>query len=29
MTCNVGGVERPVWISIGAMAILIGLFAGR
>ncbi|MBX3308092.1 MAG: DUF2892 domain-containing protein, partial [Nitrospira sp.] len=28
MTCNVGGVERPIRIGIGAVAILIGLFAG-
>ncbi|OYT18990.1 MAG: hypothetical protein CCU26_13745 [Nitrospira sp. UW-LDO-01] len=28
MTCNVGGVERPIRMGIGAVAILIGLFAG-
>lgn len=28
MTCNVGGVERPIRIGIGAVAILIGLFSG-
>jgi hypothetical protein len=28
MTCNVGGIERPIRIGIGLLAILIGLFAG-
>ncbi len=28
MTCNVGGIERPVRIGAGVLAILIGLFAG-
>ena len=28
MKCNVGGVERPIRIGIGVVAILIGLFAG-
>lgn len=28
MTCNVGGIERPIRIGAGLLAILIGLFAG-
>ncbi|OQW39571.1 MAG: hypothetical protein A4C66_11060 [Nitrospira sp. HN-bin3] len=28
MTCNAGGVERPIRMGIGAVAILIGLFVG-
>ena len=28
MTCNVGGIERPVRIGAGLVAIIIGLFAG-
>lgn len=28
MTCNVGGVERPIRIGAGILAISIGLFAG-
>ncbi len=28
MTRNVGGVERPIRMGLGAVAILIGLFAG-
>ena len=28
MTCNAGGVERPIRMGIGAVAILLGLFAG-
>ncbi len=28
MTCNVGGVERPIRIGAGLLAIIIGLFAG-
>ncbi|MGE0644773.1 MAG: DUF2892 domain-containing protein [Nitrospira sp.] len=28
MKCNVGGIERPLRIGIGIVAILVGLFAG-
>lgn len=28
MTCNVGGIERPIRIGAGLLAITIGLFAG-
>ena len=28
MTCNVGGIERPIRIGTGLVAIIIGLFAG-
>ena len=28
MTCNVGGIERPIRIGAGLVAIMIGLFAG-
>ena len=28
MTCNVGGIERPIRIGAGVLAIAIGLFAG-
>ena len=28
MTCNVGGIERPIRIGAGLVAIIIGLFAG-
>ena len=28
MMCNVGGIERPVRIGAGLVAIIIGLFAG-
>ncbi|MBS0149647.1 MAG: DUF2892 domain-containing protein [Nitrospira sp.] len=28
MTCNVGGIERPIRIGAGVVAIMIGLFAG-
>ena len=28
MTCNVGGIERPIRIGAGVLAIIIGLFAG-
>lgn len=28
MTCNVGGIERPMRIGVGGVAILVGLFAG-
>lgn len=28
MTCNVGGIERPLRIGAGLLAIMIGLFAG-
>jgi hypothetical protein len=28
MTCNVGGIERPIRITGGLLAIGIGLFAG-
>ena len=28
MTCNVGGIERPIRIGAGLLAIMIGLFAG-
>lgn len=28
MTCNVGGIERPIRIGAGLLAIIIGLFAG-
>ena len=28
MTCNVGGIERPIRIGTGVLAIAIGLFAG-
>ena len=28
MTCNVGGIERPIRIVIGILAIGIGAFAG-
>lgn len=28
MTCNVGGIERPIRIGTGLLAIMIGLFAG-
>ncbi|MDF0665453.1 MAG: DUF2892 domain-containing protein [Nitrospira sp.] len=28
MKCNVGGIERPIRIGAGLLAIMIGLFAG-
>lgn len=28
MTCNVGGIERPIRIVVGLLATGIGLFAG-
>lgn len=28
MTCNVGGIERPIRIGAGLVAIMVGLFAG-
>jgi hypothetical protein len=28
MKCNVGGMERPIRIGAGLLAIMIGLFAG-
>lgn len=28
MTCNVGGIERPIRIGVGLLAISAGLFAG-
>lgn len=28
MMCNVGGIERPIRIGTGLLAIMIGLFAG-
>lgn len=28
MTCNVGGIERPIRIGAGLLAIMIGVFAG-
>jgi Protein of unknown function (DUF2892) len=28
MTCNVGGIERPIRIGAGLLAIMIGIFAG-
>jgi len=28
MTCNGGGIERPIRIGAGLVAIIIGLFAG-
>lgn len=28
MTCNVGGIERPIRIGAGVVAIIVGLFAG-
>ncbi|MDC8450146.1 MAG: DUF2892 domain-containing protein [Nitrospira sp.] len=28
MTCNVGGIERPIRIVVGLLAIIIGLVAG-
>jgi hypothetical protein len=28
MTCNVGGIERPIRIGAGLLAIMIGFFAG-
>ncbi len=28
MTCNVGGIERPVRIGAGVLAIMAGLFGG-
>jgi len=28
MTCNVGGIERPIRIGAGLLAIMIGLFTG-
>lgn len=28
MTCNVGGIERPIRIGAGVLAIMAGLFAG-
>jgi len=28
MTCNVGGIERPIRIGAGALAIMAGLFGG-
>lgn len=28
MTCNVGGIERPIRIGAGVVAIIIGIFAG-
>ena len=28
MTCNVGGMERPIRIGAGVLAILAGLFGG-
>lgn len=27
MTCNVGGIERPIRIGAGVVAIIVGLFA--
>lgn len=28
MTCNVGGIERPIRMAVGLVAIIIGIFAG-
>lgn len=28
MTCNVGGIERPIRIGSGVLAIMAGLFGG-
>jgi len=28
MKCNVGGIERPIRMGAGLLAIMIGLFAG-
>ena len=28
MTCNVGGIERPIRIGAGVVAIIVGLFGG-
>jgi hypothetical protein len=28
MTCNVGGIERPIRIVVGLLAIIIGIVAG-
>ena len=28
MTCNVGGIERPIRMGAGVVAIIVGLFAG-
>lgn len=28
MTCNVGGIERPIRIGAGVLAIMAGLFGG-
>jgi Protein of unknown function (DUF2892) len=28
MTCNVGGIERPIRIGAGVLAIMVGLFGG-
>ncbi|MBX3328086.1 MAG: DUF2892 domain-containing protein [Nitrospira sp.] len=28
MTCNVGGIERPIRIGAGVLAMMAGLFAG-
>ena len=28
MTCNVGGIERPIRIGAGLLAMMVGLFAG-
>ncbi len=28
MTCNVGGIERPIRIGAGVLAIMAGLFSG-
>lgn len=28
MICNVGGIERPIRIGAGVVALIVGLFAG-
>lgn len=28
MKCNAGGIQRPIRIAVGLLAIMIGLFAG-
>jgi len=28
VTCNVGGIERPIRIGAGVVALIVGLFAG-
>jgi Protein of unknown function (DUF2892) len=28
MTCNVGGIERPIRMAVGLVAIIIGIVAG-